>query len=189
MDIDVDCNGEAKSVASNEVYEFRLRSVVQAIIDADRELLRDTIEALVHDYTDINSDEEYEEAIQLFEYNRLFSPAIVPDLENKVCKKWSCKYQLNFANKVCFATHSNPSFSLEAEKHTETMSLPLLPVQQMPYFPLPQVNDANSAIYFKEILKHIQNELSLTQCSLKIAVSWFTNYALFKQIKSLSEKV
>ena len=41
--------------------------------------------------------------------------------------------------------------------------------------------------HFVSILKHLQNELSLAQNNVKIAVSWFTNYALFKQIKKLAQ--
>ena len=43
-------------------------------------------------------------------------------------------------------------------------------------------------VHCTDILRHLQNELSIAERSIKVAVSWFTNYALFKQIKEHAQK-
>ena len=54
------------------------------------------------------------------------------------------------------------------------------------YF-VPENSAPNVQVIFNEdIQKQLQNVLTLAKKSLKIAVSWFTNYSLFKQVKEIA---
>lgn len=186
FDEEQDEQQNSTDVFSTELYRRRIASVADSIKNANRVYLKELIEEVSFNYQDIDSDEEYDEALQLIKYNRTFKPAIVDDLESKICKNWDCYYKLKFANELL----CTPNMMLPT---VTNVSVPV--VEELPVFVLPQEQLLASPseatpieVHFQDILKYLQNELSLAKSSLKIAVSWFTNYALFKQVKDLAEE-
>lgn len=68
----------------------------------------------------------------------------------------------------------------------EPFSLPVLDVTST----LSELHDTCGKVdvfFNEEILKQVQNYLTLAQRNVKIAVSWFTNYTLFKQVKEIAK--
>lgn len=188
MELNSDMNEDGLDAVTDEIHLNRLRSVVDSISNVGRVLIQETIENIALNYIDIETEEEYEEAIQLLDYNRTFSPAIVADLEKNVCQHWSNKYKLRIMSRAIFNIASPSlliSMPVKKEETATIVSLPLTTVECA----ISQSKKLGSSnlisTYFGEIQKHIQNELSLATSSIKVAVSWFTNYALFKQIKEL----
>ena len=117
-----------------------------------------------------------------------FSPAIVPNLEQIICRNWTYKYKIQlvsasvFGGSPCLLPTSDqePALSLH-----DSDTLSLLRVEAFPV--LPVVPTPSVKVFFNEdILEELQGVLSLANKSLKIAVSWFTNYSLFKQVKEIA---
>lgn len=190
-DIAIDFEGEKTYEVSESKRIERLCSIAQSINNADRVLLQETINSLALGYTYIDTDEEYEEAIQLIDYNRKFTPAIVENLEKSICSHWSNKYKFKIMERQFIYLPLSPSHFCLTPTKGETDSpimLPLSEIDENKLLLTEQGADRTRIVVFDEILKSIQNELSLAKDSVKVAVSWFTNFALFKQLKELAEK-
>lgn len=191
-EIDEDINDKGKFVkVSDEIYCKRLQSIVESKRKVDRFLLKEILEDLAQTFLYVDSGEEYDEAMSLIAYNRSFSPAIIPDLEKRLCKEWTNKYKLRIIENSLF--ESNSSLSLFVEPGVvQTLPLPVevtLPMPESIEMSLSKENVKSSSVvaYFdEEILIQLQNHLALAKKSLKIAVSWFTNYSLFKQLKQMA---
>lgn len=185
INIDIDGNGE-ETIVSDDVFSKRLRSIAESIADVDREFLHGIISDLSMDYLNVETDEEYEQALAFINYNRSFSPAIIPDLEKRICHKWASKYKLKLINKALI---DSPATPLMMTEQVNEVALPVTGVLSLPSTCVePNLISNNVCVFFNEdILKQLQNELSLAQKSVKIAVSWFTNFTLFKQLKEMAE--
>lgn len=191
-EIDEDKNDKGKFVkVSDEIYCKRLQSIAESKRKVDRLLLKEVIEELAQTYLYVDSDEEYEEAMSLIAYNRSFSPAIIPELEKHLCKEWTNKYKLRIIDNSLLESYSSPLLFAEPGV-VQTLPLPeevALPIPEPIEISSTKENDNSSSVvaYFnEEILKQLQNYLTFARKSLKIAVSWFTNYSLFKQLKQMA---
>ena len=191
-EIDEDKNDKGKFVkVSDEIYCKRLQSIAESKRKVDRLILKGIIEELAQTYLYVDSDEEYEEAMSLIAYNRSFSPAIIPELEKHLCKEWTNKYKLRVVENSLLESYSSPLLFAEPSV-VQTLPLPeevALPMPEPIEMLSTKENDKSSSVvaYFnEEILKQLQNHLTYARKSLKIAVSWFTNYSLFKQLKQMA---
>ena len=191
-EIDEDKNDKGKFVkVSDEIYCKRLQSIAESKRKVDRLILKEIIEELAQTYLYVDSDEEYEEAMSLIAYNRSFSPAIIPELEKHLCKEWTNKYKLRVVENSLLESYSSPLLFAEPSV-VQTLPLPeevALPMPEPIEMLSTKENDKSSSVvaYFnEEILKQLQNQLTYARKSLKIAVSWFTNYSLFKQLKQMA---
>lgn len=191
-EIDEDKNDKGKFVkVSDEVYCKRLQSLAESKRKVDRLLLKEIIEELAQTYLYVDSDEEYDEAMSLIAYNRSFSPAIIPELEKHLCKEWTNKFKLRIIENSLHESYSSPLLFTEPGI---VQTLPLLeeialPMPEPVEMPSTKEYDKSSSVvaYFnEEIFKQLQNHLTYARKSLKIAVSWFTNYSLFKQLKQMA---
>ena len=185
LDLDIDSNGEEYEV-SNEIFSKRLKSISESKSNVDRLFLYEILSDICLDYQHVETDEEYEGAIALINYNRSFSPAIIPNLEKLICQEWANKYKLKLISKALI---DSPTPPLMVTGNLNEMALPVTEVMSLPS-PIaesfPSSNNV-SAFFNEDILKQLQNKLLLAQKTVKIAVSWFTNYSLFKQIRGMSE--
>lgn len=190
LDKDYDLNGEEIEV-TDEIHSLRLRSVADSKIKADRYFLKEIIDDLSLNYHDVKSDEEYKEALALIKYNRSLTPAIIPDLELTICQNWTNKYKLKLIERAVLINPSSPLLLTQEVKKLsiqdiEPFSLPVLDVTST----LSELHDTCGKVdvfFNEEILKQVQNYLTLAQRNVKIAVSWFTNYTLFKQVKEIAK--
>ena len=187
LDIDIDSNGNETSV-SDDVHYTRLKSVIQSKAKADKYLLKDILEMLSLNYQYVDSDEEYQQVLNILKYNHSFSPAIIPELGMRISQNWENKYKLKLANELTF---NGSGFLLSAPQEDSDHTLPLVDAIAIPAYDATSMlveNPTNIRVFFNEdILKQLQNSLTETKHCLKIAVSWFTNYSIFKQIKELAE--
>lgn len=191
-EIDEDKNDKGKFIkASDETYSKRLLSIAESKRKADRFLLKEIIEELAQAYLYVDSDEEYAEALSLIAYNRSFSPAIVPELERQLCKEWTNKYKLRIIENSLLESYESPIMLAEQSviqnlPKAETIELPM--PETIEIQPPKEGDKPSSVVAFfnEEILKQLQNYLTYARMSLKIAVSWFTNYSLFKQLKQIA---
>ena len=189
---DEDKNDKGKFVkVSDEIYCKRLHSIAESKSKVDRYFIKEVIEELAQAYLYVDSDEEYEEAMALVAYNRSFSPAIIPEMEKKLCAEWTNKYKLRIIDNTLLESYAAPLV------FTEQGVVQSLPKPEVVTLPLPDAIEIEPAkegfksssvvAYFNEdILKQLQNNLTYARKSLKIAVSWFTNYNLFKQLKQMA---
>ena len=175
-------------MVSDETHLRRLRSVANSKVNADRYFLKTIIEDTCLNFLYVDSDEEYKAALELIKYNQSFSPAIVPNLEQKMCLNWRNKYKLKLASRTLF---ENPSTYAIAD-HSEIIStIPsaaaltlsgMLVASTIPEMSTPSVQ----VVFNDDIQRQLQSVFTLAKSSLKIAVSWFTNYSIFNQIKELA---
>lgn len=190
LDKDYDQKGEEVEV-TDETHSLRLRSVADSKMKADRYFLKEIINDISLNYQYVESDEEYKEALALIKYNRSFTPAIISDLELTMCQNWINKYKLKLIERAILISPSSPSLLTQGVKKSsiqdiEAFSLPVLDVTPK----LPELHDTCGKVdvfFNEEILKQVQNNLTLAKQNVKIAVSWFTNYTLFKQVKEIAK--
>lgn len=190
---DEDKNDKGKFVkVSDETYYKRLQSIADSKNKADRFYLKEVISELAQSYLYVDSDEEYEEAMSLIAYNRSFSPTIVPELERQICREWTNKYKLRIIDNSLLESYASPLLFAEQTvvqslSKPEEVALPLPePVEILPV--KEDVKPSSVVAYFNnDILKQLQNHLTYARQSVKIAVSWFTNYSLFKQLKQMRD--
>lgn len=190
LDKDYDQKGEEVEV-TDETHSLRLRSVADSKMKADRYFLKEIINDISLNYQYVESDEEYKEALALIKYNRSFTPAIISDLELTMCQNWINKYKLKLIERAILISPSSPLLLTQGVKKSsiqdiEAFSLPVLDVTPK----LPELHDTCGKVdvfFNEEILKQVQNNLTLAKQNVKIAVSWFTNYTLFKQVKEIAK--
>ena len=132
-------------------------------------------------------------AMELIKYNRRFNPALIPDLEKEICLDWTNKYKLRFAGTCIFDICSTPiAMPIQDTKvyiEQETIKeLPMMGSNNIGNLSIVHDMTGEVDVHCTDILRHLQNELSIAERSIKVAVSWFTNYALFKQIKEFAQK-
>lgn len=182
-----DFDGDTTIIVHDDVYKTRLESVARSLLSIDREQLKQTIKELASNYQEITSDEEFDKAYQLLSYNQKFRPAIVENLPQSISKDWSYQYKLQLVDKILLS--DTPESFLLGYKFTPHVSAPILDeCPEEPVLNLPLLKADTTSVFFNGILEQIQNELALAEESVKIAVSWFTNFALFKQIKEIAQK-
>lgn len=202
--LEIDVDKEIKSADEDEKTDSeisvkldtqicRLRSIANSYKTADRFFLREIIENISYNYQDVLCDEEFEEAMTLLKYNSNFTPVIWPQLNNTICENWDIKYKVKmsayhiaeYGEGLLSVANSNASENdihqslIDNGWDTDILNLPELTENQN--------SDVKS--HFDEIQKIIQNELSMANHSIKIAVSWFTNYDLFKQLQKLANTI
>ena len=189
---DEDKNDEGQFFkVSDEIYCKRLQSIADSKRKVDRPLLKEIIRELAQTYLYVDSDEEYEEAMSLIAYNRSFSPAIIPELEMRLCKEWTNKYKLRIIENSLLESCSSPllfadSGIVQTLPFSENVALPMPKPVEILSTKDSGKSSSVSAYFNEEILKQLQNYLTYARKSLKIAVSWFTNGSLFKQLKQIA---
>ncbi len=191
---DEDKNDKGKFVkVSDEIYWKRLHSIAESKNNVDRLYLREVITELAQSYLYVDSDEEYEEAMSLIAYNRSFMPAIVPELEKQLCNEWTNKYKLRIIEASILDSYASPLMFAE-QGVVQSLSKPEVVAMPLPESVEIQQVDENAktnsivAYFDEEILKQLQNHLTYAKQSVKIAVSWFTNYSLFRQLKQMRDQ-
>ena len=150
--------------------------------------MKEILEDLCLSYLYVDSDEEYEEALDVIKYNRSFSPAVIPDLEQKMCQNWTNKYKIKLVSRTVFDNPASPFTMNYGESRVslsvvDTLALPIMDVTPTPT----ELSTASIQVVFNEdIQKQLQSILSQAKKCLRIAVSWFTNYSLFKQVQEIA---
>lgn len=192
FELDKDICDEGKEITDEHMYR-RLDSIVNSIRNADRFYLKEILHDIALSYQYVDNDEDYNVAMDLIRYNRRFCPALLPDLENEICTDWAIKYKLRLKGSYIFDICSTPTaipFQDVAGllKHEPIKELPIMGVTDTSDLNVVQDMTEEVDVHCSDILRHIQNELSVATSSIKVAVSWFTNYALFKQIKEYAQK-
>ena len=180
---DRDFSDEDSKVSDDDCVS-RLISIYDSKRTADRIYIKEIIDLIKDNYLDIDDDETFDEAKELITYNYSFSPAIEPELESYLWGSWPNKYKVKYLSSAIMDNHTftyTNKLPVDAEYQQE------LPEFSIP-IELPEQELHDSEIHFTDILKFLQNELTLARKSVKVAVSWFTNYQLFKQIKELASK-
>lgn len=191
-DIAVDKSEKGKFIpVTDEIYYKRLQSIANSKIQLDRDYLIDILSDLLDTYMYVDSDEEYEVAKSLISYNRSFTPALINDFERRLCANWSTKYKLNIINSTLTENYSSPLTLLPITNNhliqdNATISLPFPEIEDASYIQVDNTVSSVNAYFNDEILKHLTDILRSTKESLRIAVSWITNYSLFTQLKSLA---
>lgn len=185
--VDKDNDGNMVEVPE-EIYQMRLKSIVESKNNIDRDFLKGIIENLALYYTQVDSPEEWDEAWLLIKYNRSFGAPIVDGLEQRMCSEWSNKHKMQLISNAYSCMNSPIQLGITSTSiaNSDDAILPLNNVVEL--IPEAATNTSLAGTvesYFENILSVIQNELSNAKKSVKVAVSWFTNYALFKQIKGL----
>ena len=192
FNLDKDICDDEKEITDEHLYT-RLNSIANSIRNADRFYLKEILHDIALSYQYVDNDEDYEVAIELIKYNRKFNPALIPDLEKEICVDWTNKYKLRFAGFCIFDICSTPiSMPIQDTKvyiEQETIKeLPVMGNNNIGHLNIVQNMTGEVDVHCTDILRHLQNELSIAERSIKVAVSWFTNYALFKQIKEYALK-
>ncbi|MBO5194098.1 MAG: VWA domain-containing protein, partial [Bacteroidales bacterium] len=193
MDLESNLVDSQEEVLSVDEYKFRLESVANSIYKVDREYLRNIIQDLSYDYLNVSTDEEYNEALSLIAYNNRFNPPILPNLEVVICKSWESKYRLRILGKSILEYGNVPAldnFIANGKVYNDISSIPFLNTETICLESnlLPLRSNIVVESYFENILSKIQNELLDAEHDVKIAVSWFTNYDLFKTVNELADK-
>lgn len=193
MDLERNTVDDEEVLVSVDEYRSRLESVANSIHKADREYLKNIIQDLSYNYLDVSTDEEYDEALSLIAYNNRFNPPIIQNLETAICESWESKYRLRILGKSVLEYGNVPAldnFIANDKVHDGISSIPLLNTETvcLESKSLPLNNNIVVESYFDDILSKIQSELSDANYSVRIAVSWFTNYALFKTVNELADK-
>ena len=187
FDLDHNFCDEEKDI-SDELLYSRLNSIAHSIRNIDRQYLKEILTDIAMFYRDVDNEDDYGIAMHLLRYNRRFSPVLIDDMEKKISEIWTNRYKFRLLGEVIFDSYSLPiglatnSIELDLEK-TEVNDLLLLGDHRGIEQDAVEVID----VRFSDILQLLQSELSLAETSIKIAVSWFTNYALFKQIKDIAQ--
>lgn len=190
FDMDKDLCDEERNVSDEHMYS-RLNSIVNSVKNFDRIYLKEMLYDIVQSYQYVDNDADYEEAMSIIRYNYIFNPVLIPNLEKTICSNWINKYKLRFLSTCVFNTFST-SISLTIQdsiESTESKSigeLHLLQGENIEALHIIRDKTEEVDVHCTDILRFLQNELSLAEKNIKIAVSWFTNYALFKQIKELA---
>jgi len=190
-DVNVDREDDKDVQVTDEIYSKRLKSIAASKLNPDRVYLKDIISELALNYQYIESDRDFDDAMELIQYNRSFSPAIIPDLEQTMCQEWSNKFKLKLLDEAILYTPASP---LLITPLSQSVSLPKqdilsLPINEVEVTAQPMEGTAKVDVYFNDqILKQVQNQLAMAKKRVCIAVSWFTNYALFKQLKVMAEE-
>ena len=190
-----DINEEDKLISDEKQLYIRLKNIALSITNADRNYLKDILQDLAMDYHYMDDEEHYNEAMQIIQFNRRFCPALIPDLEKSICTDWQYKYYLRF---VSYCIMNSTTALLTMSDQSADHLIDVQPNEETPLLidggiigdinlPTQEIKE-NVEVHFSGILRYLQNELSLAVKSIKIAVSWFTNYALFKQIKEAAQK-
>lgn len=188
-----DLSNEHKAIGDDQLRS-RLLQIASSLLNADRCYLTDLLQDLTMNYQNVDDDNDYEEAIEIIQYNRRFTPVLLPNLEKELCSGWLGKYRLKLVNSYIM-NHGSALLSLPVQDEAHQIDVqpegltPLLidgNIIEDINMTTPEIKD-EVEVHFSDILLHLQNELSLAKQSVKVAVSWFTNYALFKQIKEMSQ--
>ena len=193
VEIELGCNivGENVEPISNDEHIYRLQSVLDSIKKANRESLQDIIQNLSYNYENITTDEEYNQALALIAYNNRFIPAIIPNLEVSMCKAWNTKYKLKILNKAVLEYTNVPALenfvNTNIVQQVEKTNFQLLSNEVISNKLLPLISPVTIESYFDNILTKLNHELCQAKSNIKIAVSWFTNYALFKTVCQLAD--
>lgn len=183
---EIDVSEDDSDNISEEEWANRLRDILFSINHVNRDYVKDIIDSIKENFYYVEDDDSYAEAKELIRYNYLFRPAIEPGLEVEICKAWPNKYKIKIFNYAILNNH-NLSFGkttdigVNLDKKLEVIDEPHL-------IELPETDGSISNVYFNGIFSILKEELSKVQTSLKVAVSWFTNYTLFKVLKNLSDE-
>lgn len=173
--------------AGMEVYRQHLKGLYESLVTADRSVLSDTLKNLMMYYTAIEDDATYEEVLALLKYNRMFNPPIVPDYEKYVQATWSDVYRLKMmetglTTPQLLRTDTIQQTQIQQLEPTQASALDVLASMQLP------VPDSACEVkaLFTGIQEAIEEELDTARQTVRVAVSWFTNYGLMQKLKELA---
>ena len=178
MDLDKDIDGDEVKEVSSQTYLEHLKSVDYSLNNPNRLYLKEIIETLYYEYMYVDSDEEYEKAICLIDYNKAFRPPIIPNLEQQICHKWEDKYKLKLLDKFMMegildmqtiVTDKNLLNNIDRP----SVALPINIDKGFDHFP-EVIEEKNITIHFSNILTNIQNELSKAEEKIKDFCIFFT---------------
>lgn len=177
-----------------KLLRSRLESITQSIQSVDREYTRNLLQNLIYDYQEISTDKDFEEAKQVIFYNRRFTPALIPDMEIQMIGGWPEHYKLLLLNEML----KKPVSPLQFKENKLAIGCGNFVADENAGQPIlaslmtDDVETESSAqgpeIYFESLLEILQTELSKTEKTLDIAVSWFTNHALYRLVGELADK-
>ena len=178
------------SPVSDDIQYFRLKSIVDSFNRINHCDLKEVLHDISLSYSSVDNDKDYENAVDAIRYNRKFNPVMIPDFENEISANWTNKYKLKLLSNyvlesvspAVLITTQDPSNSI---KEGAPIEIPQIDVTKL----LCSHDDrTNVEVHYSDILLQIQNQLALAKHSVKVAVSGFTNYAVFKQLKDLASQ-
>ena len=192
FDLDMNFCEEENKISDEQLYA-RLKSIASSIRNADRVYVKEVLHDISLSYHYVDNDEDYDVAMELIKYNSRFVPALIPELEKEICVDWTNRYKLRYASTCIIDICSTPiALSVPDTKlyieQDAIKELPMMGGNNIGNLSIVQDMTGEVYVHFYDILRQLQNELSIAESSIKVAVSWFTNYALFKQIKELAQK-
>lgn len=192
FDLEKNLCDDGKDISDEHLYA-RLNSVSNSMRNADRFYLKEILHDLALSYQYVDNEADYDVAMDLIKYNRIFNPALIPNLEKVICVNWSNKFKLRLASTcildICSTSIAMPGQDANnCEVQDAIKTLPMMESCDIARLNIAQTTLGEIDVRCSNILRHIQNELSFAESSIKVAVSWFTNYALFMQIKDLALK-
>lgn len=191
FDIDKNFCDEEKGISDKDIY--RLKNIILSTRNIDRLYLNEILQDITMSYQYVDNDEDYQIAMDLIKFNHRFNPVLFTDMDKIISANWDNKYKLRLLSTYLFDTFYSPNSlpiqdTKECIEQEEIHKLNLLVHHRNESSNSDQCFNEEIEVHYSEILRFLQNEISLTQRSIKIAVSWFTNYALFKQLKELARK-
>lgn len=192
FDIDKNFDDAEKEISDEHLYA-RLNSIANSIRNVDRIYLKEVLQDIMMSYQYVDNEDDYKTAIDLIKYSHRFNPVLITDMEKIICANWTNKYKLRLLSTCLFDTFSTSIASPIQEskigmRQQEINELQLLEVNKYEISNTDQGLKESVEIHCSDILRFLQNEISLAERNIKIAVSWFTNYALFKQIKEFAKQ-
>ncbi len=192
LDIEKD-EKDGDVITDSKLLRSRLESITASIQSVDREYTASLLQNLIYDYQEISTDKEFEEARQVILYNHRFTPVLVPDMEIQMVADWPEHYKLLLLNDMLKRPVSPLRLSNNKDMGNENFTA--LEISQKPILGSLVSDSENitlssltTEIYFDNLLSVLQTELSKTEKILDIAVSWFTNHALYRLVGELADK-
>lgn len=192
---------EGKVIEDTKLLGQRLESIALSCRLADRPYLAGLLQNLMMDWTEMDSEDDYRKAVNLSNYNRMFNPPLVPDLERNMAALWPDRYKYMFLAEIM----KYPVAPLAITQQVNVGKAFQLDVQQLGQLPdqsqavgitypesvvipLPSDCQPETEVHFDRLLQILTEELNTAESSIEVAVSWFTNHALYRLLGELADK-
>ena len=79
---------------NDELLYYRLQNIVSSLANADRDYLTEIMQELAMYYQNVEDEDEYNEVMQIIQYNYRFNPPLIPNFGKDLCSDWPNKYKL-----------------------------------------------------------------------------------------------
>lgn len=182
------------SELANEFKDFRLvlATIYKSKQNFDRESINRTIENILSDFVNIESDEELKKAIQLIKYNRLFYPVLNSSLEENILMR--CSFEIR--KKLLFENldlNINVNVPSNYQEHIPDLNQNANTIDNVcknnqENIKLIGIGTENVKVVFKNIQNSIIEHLNMAKSTITIAVSWFTNPRIYSALRSAVQK-